>query len=98
MNLREGVQVLKLWDTIGPKWPQIVLLQVSKKEYEMFLKDPKDYVNDLKVLGDSSTHKVTMCQRAAVKPDGPANTTYLLILKHERDTTTVASSSSNVEF
>lgn len=95
--LREGVKVLKLWDTVGPKWPQVVLLQLSKEEYEKLLKDPKEYINNLNVLGESSTHKVFQCRLAAVKESDPSNTVYLVMFKHEMDTTTQMLSSSNVK-
>jgi hypothetical protein len=95
--LREGVKVLKLWDTVGPKWPQVVLLQLSKEEYEKLLKDPKEYINNLNVLGESSTHKVFKCRLAAVKESDPSNTVYLVMFKHEMDTTTQMLSSSNVK-
>jgi hypothetical protein len=93
----KGVKVLSLWDTIGPAWPQIVLLQLSKEEYQKFLKHPPDYVNDLKVLGSSSTHKVSKFDMAPVKKGALSNTTYMIVLKHEMETTSSVFSSSNVK-
>ena len=93
----KGVKVLSLWDTIGPAWPQIVVLQLSKEEYQKFLKHPPDYVNDLKVLGDSSTHKVAKFDMARVKKGALANTIYMVVLKHEMETTSSVFSSSKVK-
>jgi hypothetical protein len=95
--LGKGVKTLSLWNTIGPAWPQVVLLQLSKGEYEKFLKNPRDYVNDLKVLGRSSTHKVYKFDMAPVKKGTLANTTYMVVLKHEMETTSSVFSSSNVK-
>lgn len=93
MELQPGVHVVKIWDTIGPQWPQVVLLKLTQTEYEHFLKTPEKYVNDLKVLGTSSTHKVKFCHVVRVKKAAPSTTLYLVMLGHEMDTVSFATSS-----
>jgi hypothetical protein len=90
-QLRAGVQVASLWNTIGPKWPQTVLLQLQSKEYTRFLHDPVRFINDLKVLGDSSTHKVELCHRAE-EHKGGEDVAYMLIVMHEPGTVVFAMS------
>ena len=48
--LKNGAQVLRLWDSVGPKWPQVAVLRLSEDECETFLKDPKSYVNGFEVF------------------------------------------------
>ena len=92
---REGVKILKLWESnIGPKWPQIVILKLNQHEYEQFLKNPKDFFNNLGAFGDRPTHRVFRCHLAPLKPGA---TEYLVIGKHEYGTTTDAMSSNNLQ-
>jgi hypothetical protein len=92
-KLAKGIEVLKLWDSIGPKWPQIAVLQLSKDEYKKFLKDGKNYLNSLKVFGKTPTKEVSTCHLASVKSHNPPST-YVVIIKHDKDCTSVATSSS----
>lgn len=95
-KLGKGIQAVKLWDTIGPKFPQIVVLRLSKDEYKEFHKNPKNYLNGFKVFGKKPTKKVTRCHLASVKPGKPT-AAYMVIAKHEMDCTSVATSSSKVK-
>jgi hypothetical protein len=90
----KGIEVLKLWESIGPEWPQIALLLLSKEEYKEFLKNPKNYLNGFKIFDTTPTRKVTRCHLASVKP---TTATYMIVAKHEMDCTCVAMSSSNVK-
>ena len=85
-QLRDGVHVATIWDSLGPKWPQTVLLQLGQNEYLAFLREPERYVNDLKVLGESSTHKVKICLKVKIHKDTPRDTTYYIVLLHEPGT------------
>jgi hypothetical protein len=45
VKLRDGVQVLKVWQLGDPKaYPQISVLRVSNAEYLKFFQDPKEFV------------------------------------------------------
>ena len=96
IQLQQGIQVLKIWETVGPKWPQVVLFQLSQDEYKKFLQNSEDYVNGLNVLGISSTHKIHSCDLVKVDVSAPSTTLYLVVLKHEVDTVSTAMSSSRV--
>jgi hypothetical protein len=96
VQLGKGVLVLRLWESIGPTWPQIAILLLSKEEYKEFLKNPKNYLNGFKVYDKTPTKKVTRCHLARVQPHNPPST-YLVIVKHDMDCTSVAISSSTVE-
>jgi hypothetical protein len=85
-QLKNGVKAALIWESIGPKWPQSVLLQLDANEYATLLHDPVRYVNDLKVLGTSSTHEVKFCLKAKVEK-GTKDTVYFLTLLHEPGTT-----------
>jgi hypothetical protein len=50
VKLAGEVQVLRLWDTTGPKWPQIALLRLPETEYGKFEETPTEYVNGLKIF------------------------------------------------
>jgi hypothetical protein len=88
----KGIEVLKLWESVGPEWPQIAILRQSKEEYKEFLKSPKKYLNGFKIFDKTPTKKVTACHLAGVKPGDPTST-YVVIAKHEKDCTSVATSS-----
>ena len=95
--LGKGIQVLKLWQSIGPKWPQIAVLRLSRVEYERFLKNPKTYFKEFKVFGKTPTRKVVRCRLVRVdakKPDAE----YVVVGEHCVDCTTPVSSSAKVEF
>jgi hypothetical protein len=92
-DLKKGVQALKLWKSTGPKLPHVaILLLPSSEQYEAFLKNPKGYVNGLKIFPGKGTRKVIGCHLARKK----AGTLYAVILKHEWDCTSIAISSSSV--
>jgi hypothetical protein len=85
-QLRDGVQTATVWDTIGPKWPQAVLFQLRQDEYEKLLSGPEKYINDLKVLGESSTHKVHFCHLPKKNKKPSKDQLYILMIIHEQDT------------
>ncbi len=89
-KLGKGIEVLKLWESIGPKWPQIAVLLLSKDEYKKFLKNPKNYLNGFKIFDKTPTKKVFRCRLAKVKP---SSSTYAVIVNHDYSCTSVATSS-----
>jgi hypothetical protein len=91
----KGIEVLKLWESTGPKWPQIAVLLLSRDEYKAFLKNPKNYLNSFKIFGKTPTKKVSRCRLASVKPHNPPST-YAVIVEHDWNCTSVAMSSSKV--
>ncbi len=94
MKLGKGIEVLKLWESIGPKWPQIAVLLLSKDEYKEFHKNPKNYLNGFKVFGKKRTKKVIRCHLAKVMSSAP---TYVVVLRHDNYCTSIGTSSSKVE-
>lgn len=95
-TLGKGVKAVRLWQSIGPKWPQIAVLELSSAEYKQFLKNPKSYLNGLNFFGKKLTRKVFRCRLAPINPKKP-NTDYVVIVKHEIDCTSLSSSSSAVK-
>jgi hypothetical protein len=95
-KLGEGVQVLKLWESIGPQWPQVVLLKLSREEYKEFHKHPMEYLNKLKVFGDTPTRRVVRCHLARIeeKVAKSPSIEYLVVGKHDYDSTSLVTSSS----
>lgn len=93
-KLREGVQVLKLWESVGPKWPEIAVLRLSKEEYAKFFKDPVDYLNDRKVYPPEYPAKRVI--RCRLVPPTTAKSEYVVVLDHDPDSTTSTISSGNV--
>jgi len=51
-TLKPGVQVLKLWDKIGPEQPQIAIFQLSSEAYKDFQQDPKAFVDGYMIFGE----------------------------------------------
>ena len=99
-KLKDGVQVLRLWESIGPKWPQIAILRLSVDEYESFRKDPVDYLNDNKVYpSEFPAKKFDGCELAHVqkkelrKPGDEC----IVMLRHDITSTSVGTSSCSVE-
>jgi len=98
-KLGEGVQVLKLWESIGPQWPQVVVLKLSAEEYKDLLKNPKEYLNKMKIFGDQPTRKVVRCHLARIKEKASESPSpeYIVIGKHDYDSTSIVTSSSYVK-
>jgi hypothetical protein len=44
-TLEPGLQVLRLWESIGPKQPQIAILQLTSEKYKELKQDPKTFVD-----------------------------------------------------
>lgn len=97
-QLDAGLQILSLWDTVGPKWPQVVVLRLNKTQYKELRKNPVDYINSHHVLGDkTTTHKVSGCHLAKAEKKASDTKEYLVLIKHEYETTSIITSSSHVE-
>lgn len=99
-KLKDGVQVLRLWETIGPKWPQIAILRLSVDEYESFRKDPVGYLNLNKVYPPQyPAKKFDGCELAHVqkkelrKPGDEC----IVMLRHDITSTSVGTASCSVE-
>jgi hypothetical protein len=45
VTLKPGLKVFRLWESIGPDWPQVAVLRLSGAEYKEFAKDPRQYIN-----------------------------------------------------
>jgi hypothetical protein len=95
-KLGKGIYAVKLWNTIGPKFPQIVALRLSREEYKEFLNNPKSYLNGFKVFGKTPTKEVSTFQLASLKSGKPGST-YVVVTKHNWDCTSAATSSSAVK-
>jgi hypothetical protein len=93
-KVEKGLEVLKLWESVGPEWPQIAILRQSKEEYKEFLKSPKKYLNGFKIFGKTPTKKVFRCHLASVTP---SSSTYIVVAKHDTDCTSVGTSSNHVK-
>jgi hypothetical protein len=51
-TLKSGVQVLKLWETTGPKQPQIAIFQLTSEAYKDLHRDPKAFVDGYMIFGE----------------------------------------------
>lgn len=51
-TLKPGIQVLKLWETIGPTQPQIALFQLSSEAYKDLQRDPKAFADGYNIFGE----------------------------------------------
>jgi hypothetical protein len=65
-TLKPNVQVLKLWDTIGPKQPQIAIFQVNSEAYKDFYRDPKAFVDGYMIFGERVRPKARLTQLFSV--------------------------------
>lgn len=68
-TLKPGVQVLKLWEKIGPAQPQIAIFQVSNEAYKQFRKDPKSFVDIPLIFGEKVRPGAKLTELLSV-PDG----------------------------
>lgn len=95
-NIREGVQVLKLWESVGPRWPEIAILRLSKTEYATFFKNPVNFLNEGKVYPhEYPAKRVVRCRLVSPKT---AKSEYVVVLNHDPNSTSTTISSSNVVF
>jgi len=49
-TLSDGTKVLKVWEKIGPDWPQIALFYLTNDLYKEMEKDPSTFVNTRKIF------------------------------------------------
>jgi len=49
-TLKPGVQVLRLWEAIGPEQPQIAIFQLTSETYKELRRDPKAFVDGNKIF------------------------------------------------
>jgi hypothetical protein len=52
-TLKPGVQVLRLWDTIGPEQPQIAILRLTSERYKELQKDLKAFVDSYDIFRET---------------------------------------------
>jgi hypothetical protein len=99
-KLGDGVQILRLWESIGPKWPQIAVLRLSAEEYELFLKHPVDYLNDHQVYPpEYPARKFDGCELSHVQKKDlhKPGTECIVMLRHDITSTSVGTSSCSVQ-
>jgi len=100
-KLGKGVQVLRLWESIGPKWPQIAILRLSVDEYQLFVEHPVDYLNDHQVYPpEYPAKKFDGCELSHVhKRDlHKPGTKCIVLLRHDITSTSVGTSSCSVQY
>ena len=94
-SLGKGIKALRLWESIGPQWPQIAILQLSSEEYKKLLKSPKNYINGLNIFGKTPTKKVRRCCVARLMAK-KTETSYGVVINHDSDCTSMVISSSGL--
>jgi hypothetical protein len=52
-TLEPGVQVLRLWESLGPDQPQIAILQLTNEKYEKLESDPKGFLDRYNIFFES---------------------------------------------
>ena len=50
VTLPDGTKVLRVWENLGPDWPQIAVLQLTNDVHKKFQQDPSSYVNAHKIF------------------------------------------------
>jgi hypothetical protein len=45
-----GIQVLRLWTSVGPEWPQVAVIEVSPERHHEFHADPVQAFNKYKIF------------------------------------------------
>ena len=45
VTLKPGLKVLRLWESVGPEWPQVAVLRLSDAQYKEFAKDRTKFIN-----------------------------------------------------
>ena len=68
-SLAEGVQALRLWETIGPEWPQIAVLQLSSERYKELQQNPKAFVDKHKIF-PQAVQPLKGCTELLAPPQG----------------------------
>lgn len=49
-TLKDGTRVLRLWETIGPEWPQLALLELTNEQYKKLIENPTEYINQRSIF------------------------------------------------
>jgi hypothetical protein len=66
VTLPDGTKVLRVWENLGPDWPQIALLQMSSDLHTQFEKDASGYVNSQKIFPKDVQPKAKTAQAEKV--------------------------------
>jgi hypothetical protein len=45
-----GIQVIRLWTSVGPEWPQVAVIEVSSERHHEFHSDPVKAFNKYKIF------------------------------------------------
>jgi hypothetical protein len=99
-KLPNGGQILRLWETIGPKWPEIAILRLPVTEYDSFRKDPVVYINKNQVYPpEYPAKKFVGCKLAHVpkKDLSKAGDECVVVLVHDITSTSIGTGTCTVE-
>lgn len=84
-TLADGTKVLKMWEKLGPDWPQIALFYLSNDLYQKLKNSPSDFVNDRKIFPVPVQPKASMTAGPATKQYSGA---WVVMCGHHADSTT----------
>lgn len=68
-TLAEGLQALRLWEAIGPDWPQIAILQLSSERYKELQQNAKAFVDKHKIF-HQDVQPLERCTELEAPPPG----------------------------
>jgi hypothetical protein len=83
IKLAEGIQVLRVQNPSGVKWPEIEALQLSEAEYAKFEANPTDYVNDHHIFAKDVNEVFIGHVPRYEKPKPKGSDDMMVVLMHE---------------
>jgi hypothetical protein len=87
--LKTGGEVLRLWETIGPKEFHVAILRLSDAQYKVFIQDRKRFLVDNDVFTGYSPKLNRIIAEAEISPKPPSNPgddTWMVMVCHDWNT------------
>lgn len=78
----DGIPVIKLWETAGPEWPQIAMLDLSNEQYKKLKNDPSTFTNGYKIF-PKAVQPGAHCTELEAPPKGYEGR-WFVVLYHRR--------------
>jgi hypothetical protein len=83
VTLKQGVIVLRLWETIGPEEYHVAILQLSDARYKEFTKDPKQFLIDYDIFYTKELNEIIAQSTLTPKGDRPGGQNWMVMVEHD---------------
>ena len=86
VDLKEGVVVLRLWETIGPEEYHVAILQLTDARYKEFTKDPKKFLIDHDIFYTDKLNGIIAQSTITPKGNRTGSQNWMVTVEHDWNT------------